>query len=346
MHVKKVASQFRSCDKIKCIASNEEKYISFSKTIVVGSYMDQKKQKKVKITRQIRFIDSFKFMASSLADLVKNLEPKDCNILYENFGNNLNLVLRKGVYPYDYMNDLEKFKETKLPPIEDFYSKLYECGISEEDYKHAQNVWKTFKMKTMRDYHDLYLKTDVLQLADVFENFRKICQKNYNLDPAWYYTTPGLAWDALLKFTNIKLELLADYDMVLMIEKGTRGGISSAITRYSEANNKYMADYDPAKPSKFIQYLDANNLYGYAMSKPLPTHGFKWMEKSELENWKNISCILEVDLEYPDELHNLHNEYPLAPEKLKINGVEKLIPNLGDKKNYVLHCESLKLYED
>ena len=114
----------QSCDEIKCIASNEEKYISFSKTIVVGSYMDQKKQKKVKITRQIRFIDSFKFMASSLADLVKNLEPKDCNILYENFGNNLNLVLRKGVYPYDYMNDLEKFKETQLPPIEDFYSKL------------------------------------------------------------------------------------------------------------------------------------------------------------------------------------------------------------------------------
>ena len=200
-------------------------------------------------------------------------------------------------------------------------------------------------MKTMRDYHDLYLKTDVLQLADVFENFRKVCQKNYNLDPAWYYTTPGLAWDALLKFTNIKLELLADYDMVLMIEKGTRGGISSAITRYSEANNKYMADYDPAKPSKYIQYLDANNLYGYAMSKPLPTHGFKWMEKSEFENWKNIPCILEVDLEYPHGLHDLHNEYPLAPEKLKINGVEKLIPNLGDKKNYVLNYQSLKLYE-
>ena len=128
-----------------------------------------------------------------------------------------------------------------------------------------------------------------------------------------------------------------------MIEKGTHGGISSAIKRYGKANNKYMADYDPSQPSKYIQYLDANNLYGYAMSKPLPTHGFKWMTEKEIENWNGVACILEVDLEYPVDLRYLHNDYPLAPEKLKRNGVEKLVPNLGDKEKYVLHCRSLKL---
>ena len=133
-------------------------------------------------------------------------------------------------------------------------------------------------------------------MADVFENFRDICVKNYNLDPAHYYTVPGLAWDAALKVTNVELELLSDMDMLLMVEKGIRGGVSMISNRYGKSNNQYMDDrYDASKPTKYITYLDANNLYGWAMSKPLPTHGFKWMELSELENWENHSCILEVD---------------------------------------------------
>ena len=187
---------------------------------------------------------------------------------------------------------------------------------------------KNLKLKTCREYHDLYLKTDVLHLADIFENFRKVCQNNYNLDPAWYYTSPGLAWDSMLKITNAKLELLTDYDMILMIERGTHGGISRVSKSYAEANNKYMVDYDPAKPSKFLTYLDANSLYGFAMTQNLPSNGFKWMTEKEINEWREIPCFLEVDLEYPDELHDLHNEYPLAPEKLKINGVEKLIQHL------------------
>ena len=115
-------------------------------------------------------------------------------------------------------------------------------------------------------------------------------------------------------------------------------------TRYGKANNKYMQEYDPSLPSKHIIYLDANNLYGWAMSRKLPTHGFKWMEQDELDHWENMPCILEVDLEYPHSLHDLHNDYPLAPERLKINGVVKLIPNLHDKKKYVVHYEALKLY--
>ena len=189
-------------------------------------------------------------------------------------------------------------------------------------------------MKTTKDYHDLYLKTDVLLLADVFENFRDVCIENYKLDPAWYYTSPGLACDACLKKTEVRLELLNDVDMLLMIEKGC-----------GKANNPYMGeDFDKNSPTKYISYLDANNLNGWAMSQPLPTHGFEWMNEEEQKNWKNHSCIHEVDLEYPKELHDLHNDYPLAPERLKIEGVEKLIPNICDKKNYVVHHKTLKQY--
>ena len=117
-----------------------------------------------------------------------------------------------------------------------------------------------------------------------------------------------------------------------MIEKGIIGGVSMISTRYSKTNNPYMGDkYDPNSPTKYIPYLDANHLYGWAMSKPLPTHGFEWMNEEDLNNWRNIPCILEVDLEYPQELHDLHNDYPLAPERKPIGKVEKLIPNLNDK---------------
>ena len=196
----------------------------------------------------------------------------------------------------------------------------------------------------MRGYHDLYLESDVLLLADVFENFRNVCLKNYKLDPAWYYTSPGIAWKAALKMTGVELELLTDPDMLLMIEKGVRGGISMISKRHGKANNKYMGEeYDPSQPSNYVTYLDANNLYGWAMSKPLPTSNFKWMEN--LNNWRNRPCILEVDIEYPKELHDLHNEYPLAPESLNVNNVDKLIPNLMNKERYVLHRDNLLLYE-
>ena len=329
---------------ISCIPTNEEKYISFTKQIVVDSFTN-KEGKEVVVNRELRFIDSFKFMASSLDSLVNNLD--NFNILKQFYeGNQLDLLLRKGVYPYDHMDSLEKLDETQLPPKEAFYSKLSDEDISEKDYIHAQNVWEKFNMKTMREYHDLYLKTDVLLLADVFENFRDVCLENYALDPAWYYTAPGLAWGAALKLTEVNLELLSDPDMLLMFEKGIRGGVSTIMTRHGKANNPYMNEkYDSAKPTKYIAYLDANNLYGWAMSKPLPTHGFEWMSEGELKDWKNGSCILEVDLEYPEHLHDEHNDYPLAPERLMINKVEKLIPNLNNKTKYIVHYENLKLYE-
>ena len=179
-----------------------------------------------------------------------------------------------------------------------------------------KKIWKKFKIKNMREYHDLYLKTDVLLLADVFENFRKLCKENYKLDPAWYFTTPGFAWDASLKISEAVLDLISDPNMYLMFEKGIRGGISVISKRYAKGNNPYMKEeYNPDEETKYIQYLDANGLYGWAMTNPLPVRDFKWMNEEELKNWKQFPCILEVDLEYPMELHDLHNDYPLAAEK-------------------------------
>ena len=331
---------------INCIPNNEEKYISFSKDIVVGEYTN-KNGKIVDIKQQLRFIDSFKFVASSLDKLVENLD-KNCCVNTGQFykGKQLSLLMRKGVYPYEYASSCERFNDEQLPPKEAFYSKLSGEGISDDDYKHAHAVWDEFDMKTFKDYHDLYNVSDVLLLADVFENFRDVCMKNYQLDPAWYYTAPGLAWDAALKKTGVELELLSDPDMLLMFEKGIRGGISMISNRHGKANNSYMGDeYDDKRATKYITYLDANNLYGWAMCKPLATHGFKWMDDDELTSWKKHACILEVDLEYPKQLHDLHNDYPLAPERLVLGKVEKLVPNLNDKTKYVLHYENLKLYE-
>jgi len=193
-------------------------------------------------------------------------------------------------------------------------------------------VWKEFGMSTVRDYLELYNKSDVLILADIFENFRNVCASNYDLDPAWYYTSPGLAWDAMLKIAEVKLELLIDTDMLLLVEKGIRGGVSTISHRYGEANNLYMGNKcDETKRSKYLTYLDANNLYGWAMSQDLPTGGYDWMTERELTNWrtfskgKGVGSILEVDLEYPDELNDFHNDNPLAPENIKVNKVHKVV---------------------
>ena len=295
---------------VTCISKTEEDYISFSKTIIVDTFMKEtvetdddfwsyggKKREFVErkeVKREIRFIDSLRFTQKGLSELAGNLtsHPNLCRYFE---GEELELVKRKGVYPYDYMGCFERLAETSLPPIECWYSKLNDANITADDYKHAHKVWDVFGIKTMRDYHDLYLKTDVLLLADVFEEFRNVCLRNYQLDPAWYYTSPGLAWDACLKMTRVNLELLHDQDMLLMVEKGIQGGVSMISTRYGKANNKYMKDHDPESKSKHIIYLDANNLYGWAMSKPLPTHGFKWMGKTQLKDWERLPCILEVD---------------------------------------------------
>ena len=333
-----------------------------------------KKGEKIKMAgNHLVFLDSFQFMSSSLDNLVKHLPDEAFKYTKQEFKKEqFNLMNQKGVYPYDHMDSFEKFKQTELPTKEQFYSILNNEHITDEYYQHAQNVWNTFKLQSMGEYHDLYVKSDVLLLADVFENFRKTCIQYYKLDPCHYFTSPGLSWDAMLKMTDIKLELMVDIDMYQFIEKGMRGGVSYIANRYGKANNKYMKNYDDTKPLKYIMYLDANNLYGWTMSRYLPTGGFKWLSPKQIEkinlgkyaeNSKK-GLILEVDLEYPKELHDLHNDCPLGPEKVKVTEdmlsdyckkiankykistglVHKLIPTLSNKEKYVLHYRNLQLY--
>ena len=341
---------------INAIPNNMEKYMAF----MLGNHLT--------------FLDSFQFMSSSLEKLVGNLPKESLKYTSKMFkGTKFDLMVRKGVYPYDYMDSFDKFN-SPLPKKEEFYSILNNEHISDENYKHAQNVWNTFNLKNMGEYHDLYLQSDILLLTDVFENFRKTCLEYYKLDPCHYFTSPGLSWDAMLKMTDIKLELMTDVDMFQFIEKGLRGGISYIANRYGKANNKYMKDYKKDKPSKYIMYLDANNLYGWAMSQYLPTGGFKWLKQNKIDNLdlkkydkeNKKGIILEVDLEYPEKLQDLHNDYPLAPEKVKVTDnmlsnyckkiadkynistglVYKLIPTLSKKEKYVLHYRNLQLYID
>ena len=202
---------------------------------------------------------------------------------------NLFFLLRKSVYPYEDMDSWEKFNETKIPPKKAFYSKLNLEDITDKDYAHAQKVWEVFEIRNHGEYHDLYVQTDTLLLADVFENFRNKCIDIYVLEPVYFVSASGLAWQACLKKTEVELELLTDYDMILMIEKGIRGRICQAVYRYAKANNKYMKNYDKNNESSYIEYLDANNLYGWAMSQKLPVEDFKWVKKKTYQNLTKTS---------------------------------------------------------
>ena len=260
-------------------------------------------------------------------------------------------MLRKGVYPYEYMDNWEKFNETLLPSKESFYSNLNMENIDYIDYRHGNNVFKIFKLKNLGEYHDLYIQSDTLLLGDVFENFRNKCLEVYELDPAHFLPLPRLAWQACLKKTNVELELLTDYDMLLMVEEGIRGGICHSIHRYAKANNKYTKDYNKNIESSYIRYLDANNLYGWAMSQKLPKNNFKWVEDTSIINEEFIKSynensykgyILEVDVKYPKELHDLHSDLPFLPKKMKIDKCKKLVCDLRNKKKYVVHIKSVK----
>src|SRR3989442_1921856 len=289
-----------------------------------------------------RFVDSLQFFNESLFSLVKVLgkngvekflHTRTCFPDQSQF----KLVCQKGVYPYECMTDATKFDETCLPPLEAFFSKLSDENITDADYAHAHRVWSAFNMKCLRDYHDLYLKTNVLLLADVFENFRLLSFQNYGIDAAHFITTPGLTMCAALKFTNVHLELLTKIDMLNFFEGGIRGGVSCIMNRYGKANHPSLPDYDATKLNRFIMYLDMNNLYDTAMIDPLPVSDFRWLSWPEMKKLVYVDGIqsvpddaeigyaLEVDLVYPHYLHDKHNDYPLTPGDLNITA-EMLSP--------------------
>ena len=201
---------------MEVIAKNKEDYISFSIKVLVDSYIDKNGEEKDKLI-ELRFIDSFKFMSSSLDSLTKNLVRGGKKLFgFEDYSElQYGLLTRKGVYRYEYIDSWDSFNKTQLPPIDAFYSNLNMSSISEDNYQHAQRVWEEFGIHNLGDYHDLYLRTDVVLLANVYEAFRDTCLKHYKLDPVHFYTSPGLAWKACLEHTGIKLELLTNPDMCL-----------------------------------------------------------------------------------------------------------------------------------
>ena len=369
--IKEVVKEFDG--NFERLGENTEKYITFSVPI-----KKKIENKDIEITYKIKFIDSYRFMSSSLSKLADNLSEGihnnrcvDCKscldyiktkneklILkcfnceqyykkkfnkeltkrfagtYEFCNKNLNkfiLLLRKVVYPYEYMDNWEKCNEMLLPSKESFYSNLNMENIDDIDYRHGNNMFKIFKLKNLGEYHDLYVQSDTLLLADVFENFRKTCLKIYELDPAHFLSLPGLAWQACLKKTSIKLELITDYDMLLMVEEGIRGGICHSIHRHAKVNNKYMENYNKNEESLYIQYLDANNLYGWATSQKLAVNNFKWVEDTSKINEEFIKnynennkkeYILEVDVKYPKKLHDSHSDLPFLPRRMKIDNAK------------------------
>lgn len=323
--------------KIEIIPQNKEKYISFSKTLDINGY-----------SVCLRFLDSFKFMASSLDSLAKNLKEDQFRELRKEFPdeNDFRRLIRKGIFPYEFVSSYDSLQTTSLPNQNQFYSSLTNTNVSDYDYKHAVDVWRHFQCKNMLDYSNLYLKTDVMLLTDVFENFRGVCIKTYDLDPAQYYTAPGLSWDAMLKYTKVELELLTDFDKVAFVKSGIRGGVSQCCNRYGKANNEYLQDFNSDLPKSYLMYFDANNLYGWAMSQYLPVGDFKWVNTDtdfRVPSTSEVGYILEVDLEYPENIHDLHSDFPLCPENLIVGGSKdkKLVPNLYNKTNYVIHYRNL-----
>ncbi len=325
------------------------------------------------------FKDSLQFLNVSLERLAANLlkagRGNFVQLLDEfPISDNVDLLLRKGVYPYDYMDSWERFAEVELPPIEAFYSKLYDAPITPTEYEHAKNVWNKFNCQNIGDYHDLYLKTDVMLLADVWESFSKTCFDKYKLDPAHYVSAPHLTWDAMLLNTSVNIGLLSDPEMFRFYNNNIRGGICYIAKRHARANHPDLPNYDPNQPIRLLIDIDENNLYGAAMVVPMPIGGFRWMERNEIDNinWQeqtedqSIGYTVECDLDYPPELHDAHNDYPLAPEKIQVNvtclsdcqveisrtyGLNrsstcKLMPNLMNKRYYVCDYMNLKFYMD
>ncbi|XP_050543406.1 uncharacterized protein LOC126906698 [Daktulosphaira vitifoliae] len=329
--------------RISLIPSTEEKYISFSKY--------------VSNTFTVRFVDTYRFMGTSLATLANNLRAAGKHLFEETAkvfsAENIDLVTRKGVYPYSFTSNYDVLETTELPSKKDFYNELTESHISDEDYVHAQTVWKHFNCKNLGEYSDLYLKTDVTILADVFSNFKKLCLKKYRLEPSYYYTSPGLSFDAMLLHTAVKLELISDYEKQIFISRGIRGGMTNSILKYAQANNLKTPNYDAEKPKSEIIYLDVNNLYGWSMSQNLPYAGFRWIDEDhetvlkrvrEMDEDSDIGLALEVTVTYPEGKHDMHNEMPFLPEnRIPPNSkAKKLLSTLETKEHYVVHYLNLQ----
>lgn len=342
---------------IRIIPKSSEKYLSFS----VGN---------------LQFKDSFAFLSDSLAVLVQHLKAKGEQYFMNvrrRFPNELqtSLLYQKGVFPYNYIKNLEILDEEALPSMDDFFNDLSNTPITKGQYEFAQKVWNMFHCKTLKDYLNIYLTADCLLLADVFEAFRTNCLLDYDLDPAHYFSSAHFTFDAFLRKSRVIVDILCDINHYLFVMKGIRGGLSMVSKKYSKANHAGLENFNPSQESTFLIDLDCNNLYGKAMSDYLPYKDFNWNSSISLADIlktpddASTGYFVEVTLFYPPCFHDYHNDYPLAPEKRAIRfeelsacskniclkhdlkksvGTEKLMTTFHTKYNYVLHYRTLKLY--
>ncbi|CAN7942343.1 unnamed protein product [Ixodes hexagonus] len=286
------------------------------------------KLKCLKVGR-LRFIDSLAFLGASLATLAQDLLSKgedNFKSLRQFYPDQYTLLCRKGVFCYNYITSLDVYDEPGLPPREAFFNKLNEHNISEEDYQHAAQVYQTFKLRTLGEYSDLYLQTDCFLRADIFQNFRRWVLETFQIEPLYFISLPSLSWAAALKHSKVELALLSDPTSFLSIESSIRGGITQCNVRHATANVPGTSDYDPEQAVSRILDLDVNELYGATLRSPLPFDNFKWLtdeeiSKLDIQNVSEDSVIgyfLEVDLDYPDHLHDLHSDLPLAPVRANV----------------------------
>jgi len=328
------------------------------------------------------FLDSCEFLQSSLETMVESVKASATDnqrevsfpLLFRHLEGNekkYNLLTKKGVMCYEYIDNIERLREKKLPPRFRFFDHLKNRHITGEEYARAKTVWKRMNCRNLEEYLAVYLMSDVLLLADCFENFRRVCQKNFLLDPARFLSLPHLAWNALLLHTNVKLEILPSTDMYFFIKRGIRGGVASIMHRFVDDINipEMGKEFQPDKARKEIASFDCTNLYGLALCKSLPLRGYRWLSAGEINAFEieSVSAksetgyILSVDLEYPDRLHDEHDMLPLCPEKVTIppaewsnfnllrgadfgefKSTEKLIPHLKGRNDYVIHGVHLK----
>ncbi len=327
---------------VQIIPRSEEEYTSINK--------------KVAQKFSIKFVDSYRFVSTSLRMLVENMPTSQLfhTRRYYPDPEKFEMASQKNYFPYEYLDNTEKLKDRQLPPKEAFYSSLTKSHISETEYAFAQRAWQVMGCETLADYLLEYNIIDVLLLADVFQAFRRLILETYKLDPCYYISLPSLSQDAFLKLTKTEIDLLSDRDMHLMISKAIRGGLTNTICRYREANTTAIPEsFDHNKPPSSLLYIDCNNLYGYAMSQKLPKSNFKWYRHTERFTPRNIlhidpdgeeSYFLEVDLEFPKETHDFFNQLPPCPE-LKCtprSTVKKLLCTLEPKELYVIHLRMLQ----
>lgn len=367
------------------IPLTSEKYLAIDTSFPIDRLKFTTKDGQVvdkEVTMHIIFKDSYQFLSASLEKLVSMLE--ECDFVHSKLlGYPYSFIKSKGVFPYNYFDSTDKLKLTHLPSQASFYDELRQESLSDEDYDRAQNAWVNLGCQTFEDYMLSYLKMDVYQLADIFEKFRTTCLKQDQIDPVYYPTLPSMSWDLAFKSTRAKVDLLSDMEMYDFFDSGIRGGMTFVNKHYLTVNSPRVPDkYNPQACSEDLLYVDANNLYGNALSMKLPLRDFEWVKETvELERLKtelpvldlegDTGYVFEVDLEYPQDIHNSTIDFPLAPERMTVipdmlttfmkqqwtdvckmrrtetksyRGSSKLLLNQYNKLNYIVHGKLLKFY--